>query len=98
MDEETVREHARHHVRTLRAGDLPSAFADLTNEAKSQVEPYVLNFPSPVEKAEIVSIVPLREGYVVVLELSGGGRELRLETTWSELNGRPRIVEVRGAG
>lgn len=98
MEEGTVRRHAEQHVRTLQSGNLPSAFSDLTDAAQAQLEPYILNFPSPVEKAEMVSMSPGPAGYRVSLRVSGGGRELDLETTWADVHGHPKIVEVRGAG
>lgn len=98
MDEGTVRQHAERHARTLRAGNLPSAFSDLTDQAKTQLEPYVLNFPSPVEEAQMVSLVPEPGGYSVLFQVSGGGRDLQIETTWAEVDGHPMIVKVRGIG
>lgn len=98
MDEGTVRRHAEGHIEMLRAGDLPGAFSDMSDEAKSQVEPYVLNFPSPVEEAKLVTIVFRPEGYVATVEISGGGRRLRLDTVWAETEDGPTITRVTGTG
>lgn len=98
MDEGTVRELAERHAEQLRDGNLTGAFSDLTDEAKSQLEPYVLNFPSPVERAEMVSLSLRPEGYVALLEVAGGGREVKLETTWADVQGRPMITRVAGIG
>lgn len=97
MDEGAARESAERHAATLQSGNLPAAFGELTDQAKTELEPYVLNFPSPVERAGVLSLALRPEGYVAEIEISGGGRELRLRTTWAEVGGRPMIVAVRGA-
>lgn len=94
MNDMTVRESANVVVTAFLSGDLTSAFNNFTDEAKEQFEPYIPSLPSPVEAGQVTSVLPDGPSFVARLDISGGGRELSLETTWEEREGRPMIVGV----
>jgi hypothetical protein len=91
MDEAKVREHAEAHARAMAAGDLATASRDLTSEGRATAGPVMAQMPSPLEAAEVSTVTDR----VALIEYSGGGKKLSVESTWEDRDGRPMIVDLK---
>jgi hypothetical protein len=94
MDEQAVREHAQAHCVALLAGDISTAFEDMSKELRPNLGSIVAMLPMPMTEATIESVEMTKTGYLAVLRLVGEADTIHLETRWKDRDGRPTIVEV----
>ena len=94
MDEAAVREHAAAHGAAVVDGDLRKASGDLTEEARGQAGDVMRQIPDPLAGAEVTDIRFEGEDAVATIVYSGGDSSVTVESTWSEREGRPMIVDL----
>ena len=95
MDEKAVREHAEAHGRAVVENDLRTAGADLTDEVRAYVGDIMSEFPRPVRSAEVVSVEGAGDDYTARILYAGDDKSVNVESRWSEIDGRPKIVELK---
>lgn len=95
MDLDAVKQAAEHHAKSMASGDMAAAGEDLTDEARAEIGPLVRQLPRPIKDAEVVSTEPGSDGFVVQIVYSGDEKSTTIESTWQEIEGKPRIVKAR---
>src|SRR5215207_7705652 len=94
MDAQTVRDHADEQCAALLAGDIDTAFKDLSSQLRSNMGEVIAQIPLPVTEAAVESVDLAGSGYLAVMHLVGETGEIRLHTRWKDRDGAPTIVEV----
>jgi hypothetical protein len=94
MNDSTVREHAEAHGRALARGDLAGAASDLSEGARAKAPGIMKLLPRPVTAAEVTSVESAADAFVVRTRYTGEDGVATVESTWSEIEGRPRIVDL----
>jgi hypothetical protein len=95
MEEETVRRHAEAHAEATVAGDLKSAGSDLTQDALPAAGAVMKQMPKSLTGSAIDSVRAEGSEYVVLIRYSGEDSDAVVESRWAELDGRPRIVDLK---
>ena len=95
MDESSVREHAEAHGRAVVENDLRTAGADLTDEVRAYVGDIMREFPRPVRSAEVVAVEGSGDDYTARIVYAGDDKSVNIASRWSEIDGRPKIVELK---
>jgi hypothetical protein len=94
MNDSTVREHAEAHGRALARGDLAGAASDLSEGARAKAPGIMKLLPRPVTSAEVTSVEPSADAFVVRTRYTGDDGASTVESTWAEIGGRPLIVDL----
>lgn len=94
MDAQTVRAHADAQCAALLAGDIDTAFKDLSSQLRSNMGEVIAQIPLPVTEATVESVDLAGAGFLAVMHLVGENGEIRLHTRWKDRDGEPTIVEV----
>jgi hypothetical protein len=94
MDETSVREHAQQHGQAVVARDFDRAGSDLTGDAETQAPHVMRQLPRPTISSEIVGVEPRGEDVVCLIRYSGQEDAKTVASTWREVDGTPRIVEL----
>jgi len=95
VDETTVREHALLHAQAVRRGDLRAAARDLTEDARVSAPTVMAALPHPVSSVEIPHMDPTDGGWLVHIGYLGDGESVVVESTWAEVDGRPKVTALR---
>jgi hypothetical protein len=94
MNDSTVREHAEAHGRALARGDLAGAASDLSEGARAKAPGIMKLLPRPLTAAEVTSVESGADAFVVRTRYTGEDGAATVESTWAEIEGRPRIVDL----
>ena len=94
MDETTVREHAEAHGQAVVDRDFGKAGGDLTGDAEAQAPDVMRQLPRPTTSCEVVSVETRGEEVVCLLRYGGEGAETTVASTWRDVDGTPRIVDL----
>lgn len=94
MDAQTVRDHADAQCAALLAGDIDTAFKDLSSQLRQNMGEVIAQIPLPVTEATVETVDMAGAGYLAVMHLVGESGEIRLHTRWKDRDGEPTIVEV----
>jgi hypothetical protein len=94
MNDSTVREHAEAHGRAIAAGDFAGAASDLDEAARAKAPAVMKLLPRPVTAADVTSVEPAADSFVVLTRYTGDGGAAVVKATWIEVDGRPRIVDI----
>ena len=95
MDEDTVRRHAEAHGRATVEGDLRAAGSDLTKDALPAAGEVMKKMPASLSGSAIDGVSSEGDEYVVRIRYSGEGGDAVVESRWAELDGRPKIVDLK---
>ena len=100
MDEYTVRRHAEAHGRATVEGDLRAAGSDLTKDgyeyrALPAAGEVMKKMPASLSISAIDGVSSEGDEYVVRIRYSGEGGDAVVESRWAELDGRPKIVDLK---
>jgi hypothetical protein len=95
MDVDTVRDHADQHGRAVVAGDLKRAGSDIATEAQGDAPGVLAAIPKVLESADVVDVVPDGDDALATITYSGEGRDVQVQSRWSERDGRPMIVGLK---
>ena len=95
MDEDVVREHASKHGKATVEGDFKTAGSDLTPEAAEQAPDVMKAMPRDLKSSEISSVTKDGEAYIATIEYSSDDSTTKVESTWEEREGCPRIVNLK---
>lgn len=92
MDENTVRESAQSHGDAVVAGDFATAGATLTAGAAAVAPAVMKALPRTLTKAEIDSVEPQGDGFVVLIRYSNDQDSAVVASTWAAVDGAAKIV------
>jgi hypothetical protein len=92
MDEAQVRQCAEDHAKAVERADLPAITADFIPEMREAVPEIAKSLPSPVNKAEVLSIEDKDDHCVVQIRYTGDDSAVTIQTRWEDREGRPLIV------
>lgn len=95
MDETMVRDGAETHARATVAGDLKVAGSYLSREAMAQAGEVMKAMPGRLDGSEIGSVAGSGDGYVVEIRYRGDAGEVTVESTWSDIDGSPKITNLK---
>jgi hypothetical protein len=95
MDEESVKEAAENHAAATVDGDLDTAGSYLTSEGRANVRSVMGAMPDTLERHEIANVEQTGDDFIVNIRYSGGDKDVTVESTWADREGRPRIVNLR---
>ena len=84
MDDAKARQAIQAHADAVVAGDFDHATADFTESLRPQVPQIAQVLPQPVESAQVLSVEPDGEEAVAQIQYSGGGKDVTIQTRWSE--------------
>ncbi len=94
MDEKAVREHALAHARAVLGGDLTRASEDLSEPAMAQAPGVMKRLPRPVKAVAVDSVEVSGEAWTARINYSGDDRVTLVDSRWSDIDGRPQIVDL----
>lgn len=94
MDETTVRERAQAHGQAVVDRDFGRAGSDLTGNAEADAPDVMKQLPRPTTSAEVVSVETRGDEIVCHILYGGEGAETTVASTWRDVDGTPRIVEL----
>jgi hypothetical protein len=92
MDEATVRQHAEGHAAAMVDGDFRRAARDLTDTGKADAPAVMEKLPKSIESAEVTAIDLSGDEATATILYRGQGREVAVESRWTEQEGAPMIA------
>jgi hypothetical protein len=92
VDEVTVRQHAEGHAAAMVDGDLRRAARDLSDTGKADAPAVMEKLPKSIESAEVTAINLSGTEATATIVYRGEGREVAVESRWTEQEGAPIIV------
>ncbi len=95
MDQAAVRQHAQAHGQAVVDNDLNKAGEDLTGDVLTYVADIMKQLPRPVTAAEVVDVAEDGDAYTAQIRYSGDDKTVNVRSRWQEVEGRPRIVELK---
>jgi hypothetical protein len=95
MDAHQVRECVQRHADAVAAGDMATAFADMTEALQAEMAQASADAPAPAfDHAEVLSIDVGSDESQALIRYSGGGGSATVRSHWRDDGGRPRITRV----
>jgi hypothetical protein len=94
MDETTVREHAEAHGQAVVDRDFGKAGSDLSGGAEAQAPDVMRQLPRPTTSSEVVSVETRGDEVVCLIRYGGESSETMVASTWRDVDGTPRIVDL----
>lgn len=95
MDEDVIRSRAEAHGRATVAGDLKTAGADLDKSAFGAAGEVMKKMPEGLSSSEVTGVTIERDQAVVTIRYTGSDQSADVESTWSERDGEPKIVDLK---
>ncbi|MGI8708068.1 MAG: hypothetical protein ACR2LG_07710 [Actinomycetota bacterium] len=95
MDQAAVRQHAQAHGQAVVDNDLNKAGGDLTGDVLTYVADIMKQLPRPVTAAEVVDVAEDGDAYTAQIRYSGDDKTVNVRSRWQDVEGRPRIVELK---
>ena len=94
MDETTVRERAAAHGQAVVDRDFGKAGSDLTGDAEAHAPDVMKQLPRPTTSAEVVGVETRDDEIVCLIRYGGADSETTVASTWRDVDGTPRIVQL----
>ena len=95
MDQAAVRQHAQSHGQAVVDNDLNKAGGDLTGNVLTYVADIMKQLPRPVTAAEVMDVAEDGDAYTAQIRYSGDDKTVDVRSRWQDVEGRPRIVELK---
>jgi hypothetical protein len=95
VDDSTVTQAAQTHADATVAGDMKTAGSFLDRSAYGAAGEVMKAMPEPLEASEVTTVEAAGDGFEVKIRYSGGGAETTVLSTWSDLEGEPKIVGLQ---
>jgi hypothetical protein len=95
MDLEAVTDRANGHAGAMVEGDLNRAGSDLAEGGRADAPAVMKAMPRSLDSAEVGDVAADGDDAVATITYRGGGREVAVESRWSEVDGRPMIVSLK---
>ncbi len=95
MDQSAVRQHAQTHGQAVVDNDLNKAGGDLTDDVRAYVADIMKQLPRPVTAAEVVDVAEAGDACTAQIRYSGDDKTVDVQSRWQDVEGRPRIVELK---
>jgi hypothetical protein len=95
MNLDAVREHANRHAQAMVEGDLKRAAGDLAESGRSDAPSVMAAIPKSIDSATVAEVAAEGDEAVATIVYTGEGRDVSVESRWSEHGDRPMIVGLK---
>ena len=90
-----IRQLAELHAKSIASGDFEAALQDFSAELAPKVPSMVPMLPENLSAAEVLSIEPAGDDYVIRIRYDGSASSATVESVWRQDGDRPKIVDAK---
>lgn len=94
MDEQAIRSAAEAHAQAVVDGEMDHVTEDVHPHHRDEVFAQAAGMPDPVRKAEVVAFSVEDDRVVADLRYVGDTESMVLRSIWTEIDGRPQIIDA----